>query len=129
MEIVSRRLIPGLLQQSNDLFDGKEQRSRAVIISSYTTFAAPHGPLSPRKYRINTLAISQTTSEKMDFQADLNSLDHELSNLPDHELSELSKLPDHERTVINDERHNSKSETSNVSTAVSCLQANDHIIS
>ena len=66
----------------------------------------------------------------MDFQADLNSLDHELSKLPDDELDhELSNLPDDEHTVINDERHNSKSETSDVSTAVSCLQANDHIIS
>lgn len=37
--MADERPIYGLLYQSHDLFDGKEQRSQTVVVSPHTTFA------------------------------------------------------------------------------------------
>ena len=84
-----------------------------MTLSSYTTFAAQYGPALLRKYRINTLAISTTTAEQTE-----------------RELDPMwsGSLRGYFYTVVNDECHILKFETTDVSTAVSRLQATDHIM-
>ena len=57
--IVGERAVLSNLKQSHELFDEKEQRSRTLIISSYTTFAKRHNSAVNSKYRINKLAMSK----------------------------------------------------------------------
>ena len=88
-------------------------KALGVTLSSYTTFPAQCGPALLRKYRINTLAISTTTAEQTE-----------------RELDPMwsGSLRGYFYTVVNDECHILKFETTDVSTAVSRLQATDHIM-
>lgn len=68
--IASEQSVLGHLHWSHKLFDGKEQQSRTLIISSYTTFAARHSPAANHKYQINKLAMSKTEADKHHFNPD-----------------------------------------------------------
>ena len=54
----------------HEIFDGKEQRSRAIIISSYSTYSLRHGPLALRKHRMNKHAMSKTKADKIRMELD-----------------------------------------------------------
>ena len=103
----------GTLHHAHELFDGKEQRSRAIIISSYTTFAVRHGPAAIRKHRINKLAMSKTEADKIRFEADA---------LWEGSLENCFDL------VVNDECHLLKSLSADVSNSVLWLNALRYIM-
>lgn len=111
--VAEERSILGNLHGSHELFDRREQRSRAVIITSYTTFAARHGPAPLRKHRINSKIMSKTEAEK---------LERELDPLWAGSLRGCFE------TVVNDECHMLKSGSTDVSTSVAWVEATDHIM-
>lgn len=111
--IANERTVMGTLHHAHELFDGKEQRSRAIIISSYTTFAVRHGPAAIRKHRINKLAMSKTEADKIRFEADA---------LWEGSLENCFDL------VVNDECHLLKSLSADVSNSVLWLNALRYIM-
>ena len=109
----AERTVLGNLHQGHELFDGKEQRARTLIISSYTTFAARHGPAANTKYRTNKLAMSKRQCDDERFNPDPRW---------DANLEGCFKV------VINDECHLIKSFAADVSVTVEWLRASRHIM-
>ena len=110
--MAEERPILGSLHHSHNSFDRKEQRARGVIISSYTTFAARHGPALQRKYRTDT--------NKAMPESDLGKLDHMLDPLWVGSLDGCFIS-----IVVNNDCHAIKHELTDVSIAVSWLDATD----
>ena len=106
-------VVSGNLHRGHELLDGKPQRARSIIITSYATFAERHGPKALRKYRTNTLNWSKTKADKMET---INDADWK------------GNLEGQFGTVICDEAHGIKSLAANGSTAVSWLKANFHVL-
>ena len=111
--IANERTVQGRLNLSHELFDGKEQRSRTIIISSYTTFSTRHGPSAIRKKRVNKLHMSNTEADKVQTEAD--------EEFPGN-ITGCFEL------VVNDECHLLKSLVADASIAVQWLNAPRYIM-
>lgn len=56
--------ISGILQKGNKIFDGSEQNSKVVVLTSYKTFLSRHGPTTYKNHLINGLLSDDTFATK-----------------------------------------------------------------
>lgn len=101
------------LDRSHSIFDGSNKRRRAVVVSTYQSFARRHGPSPQDTWRVGNGADANTRKSLM------NTLD----------VAWPGNLRDCFDVVVADDGHKLKNENTNISRTVTWLNARFNILS